>query len=284
MEKDKKMGTLFVVSTPIGNLADITLRAIETLRAADIIAGEDTRVTKRLMTAYGISGTLISYREQNRQGAGRAIIDALRQGKNAALVTDAGTPGISDPGRHLIGLCIDAGMDVVSIPGPSSVIAALSVSGLDTDRFVFFGFLPRKGKKRTEALSELDAETKTAIIFESPVRTVQTLKDLRDRAGDRPAALCRELTKLHEEVIRGSLSEIIGIIEQRDRLPGEIVLVLAGKDRVETEVDSDTLRETVIRVIEANPGKGAKELAGIVSGRLGIASSAAYKEIIKHRK
>ncbi len=284
MEKNKKVGTLFVVSTPIGNLKDITLRAIETLRAADIIAGEDTRITKRLMSAHGISGQLISYREHNRQRAGRDIIEALHQGKDAALVTDAGTPGVSDPGQYLIAGCIDEAIDVVSIPGPSSVIAALSISGLGTDRFVFFGFLPRKGKKRQAVFSELAAETKTAVIFESPLRVGGTLAELRDRVGDRKAALCREMTKMHEEVIRGRISDIIDVIGKRSRLPGEMVIVLAGRDETAAAVDNDTIKREATAAIADNPGKRAKELAALVSGRLGVPSSVVYKEIIKIRK
>jgi 16S rRNA (cytidine1402-2'-O)-methyltransferase len=284
MEKNKKAGTLFVVSTPIGNLKDITLRAIETLRAVDIIAGEDTRITKRLMSAHGISGQLISYREHNRQRAGRDIIEALRQGKDAALVTDAGTPGVSDPGQYLIAGCIDEAIDVVSIPGPSSVIAALSISGLGTDRFVFYGFLPRRGKKRQSALSELAAETKTAVIFESPLRVGRTLDELLDRVGDRKAALCREITKMHEEVIRGRISGIIDIIGKRSRLPGEMAIVLAGRDETAAAVDYDTIKEELTAAIAEHPDIRAKQLAALVSGRLGVPSSVVYKEIIKTRK
>jgi 16S rRNA (cytidine1402-2'-O)-methyltransferase len=284
MEKNKKMGTLFVVSTPIGNLKDITPRAIDTLRSADLVAGEDTRVTKRLMSAYGISRALISYREQNRQRAAREVIEALHQGKDAALVTDAGTPGVSDPGQYLIACCIDEGIDVVSIPGPSSVIAALSISGLNTDRFVFYGFLPRHGKKRKAALLELAAENKTAVIFESPVRVGRTLAELLDRVGDRRAALCREMTKMHEEVIRGRISEIINSITKRDRLPGEMVIVLEGRQETPAAVDYDTVKDEVTAAIAQNPGKGAKELATLVSGCLGVSSSVVYKEIIKRRK
>jgi 16S rRNA (cytidine1402-2'-O)-methyltransferase len=284
MEKDKKTGTLYVVSTPIGNLKDITLRAIETLKLVDIIAGEDTRITKRLLSAHGISKALISYREQNRERAAREIIEAIRQGKDAALVTDAGTPGISDPGQYLIAGCIDGGIEVVSVPGPSSVIAALSICGLSTDRFAFFGFLPRKGTKREAAISEIAAETKTAVIFESPLRVGRTLVDLRERAGDRRAALCREMTKMHEEVIRGRLSEIIDAVGKRNRLPGEMVIVLEGKQQTVTVVDDETVRNAVVEAVAHNPDKRAKELAGLVSGRLGVPSSVAYREILKIRK
>jgi len=283
MKNYKKTGSLFVVSTPIGNLKDITLRAIETLRSVDLIAGEDTRVTKRLLTAHGISTGLISYREQNRERAAQTIIEARGQGKNVALVTDAGTPGVSDPGQHLAAACIEQGIDVISVPGPSSVIAALSISGLSTDRFVFIGFLPRQGKKRHAAFEELARETGTTVIFESPVRVEKTLRDILDFVGDRKAALCREMTKVHEEVIRGSVSEIIEIIERRDRLPGEIVIVLTGREETKKVPDYDTIAREVTNAIEQNPGKRAKELAALVSERLGVSSSVVYKEIIKRR-
>ncbi len=284
MKKSKKRGTLFVISTPIGNLRDITLRAIQTLESVDLIACEDTRITKRLLGAHGISRALISYREQNRERAGRTIIEALEEGKDTALVTDAGTPGISDPGRHLIASCVEKGIDVIPIPGPSSVTAALAVSGFVADRFVFYGFLPRRGKKREAALSELASETKTAVIFESPPRAVRTLKELHDRVGDRRAVLCRELTKIYEEVVRGRVSEIIEHIEKKERLQGEIVIVLEGREEIDAVVNSDTLRDEVLAAVAQHPGKRAKEIAALVSARLGVSSSAAYNEIIKNRK
>jgi 16S rRNA (cytidine1402-2'-O)-methyltransferase len=284
MKKSKKRGALFVISTPIGNLKDITLRAIETLVSVDIIACEDTRITKRLLAAHGISKGLISYREQNRERAGRTIIEALEEGKDAALVTDAGTPGISDPGQHLIAFCVKRGIDVFSIPGPSSVTAALSVSGFVTDSFVFFGFLPRRGKKREAVLCQLASETKTAVIFESPPRVGRTLKELQDRLGDRRAALCRELTKLYEEVMRGRISEIIELVDQKDRLRGEMVIVLAGREETDDAVDLDTVKKEVLEAIAQNPEKRAKELATLISGRLGVPSSIVYNEIVKNRK
>ncbi len=278
------MGTLFVISTPIGNLKDITLRAVETLMSAELIACEDTRVTKRLMTAYGISRTLISYREHNRERAGRTVIEALEQGKDTALVTDAGTPGISDPGQHLIALCADRGINIVSIPGPSSVTAALSVSGFVADRFVFFGFLPRQGKKREAVLNQLTAETRTAVIFESPPRVERTLEELRDRIGDRKATLCRELTKFYEEVLRCTISEIIELLKKKDHLRGEVVIVLAGREQMESAVDLEAVKREIETVIAENPDKRVKTLAALVSGRLGVPASVVYSEIVKKKK
>jgi 16S rRNA (cytidine1402-2'-O)-methyltransferase len=284
MKKDKKTGTLYVISTPIGNLKDITIRALETLASVDLIACEDTRVTRRLLAAHGISKSLISYREENRERAGRAVVEALGEGRDAALVTDAGTPGISDPGQHLTALCAEEGIGVVPIPGPSSVTAALAVSGFVTDRFVFLGFLPRRGKKRETALSELVAETRTAVIFESPPRVAGTLAELRDRVGDRRAALCRELTKMYEEVVRGRLSEIVEAVGKKDRMRGEVVIVLEGRGEVEAAVDADTLRKEIEAAAVRYPEKRAKELAAVVSDRLGISSSVVYNEIVKERK
>ncbi len=284
MKKDKKMGTLFIVSTPIGNLKDITIRAVETLASVDLIACEDTRVTKRLLTAHGISKPLISYREENRDKAGRAVVAAIGEGRDAALVTDAGTPGISDPGQHLTALCVEDGIDVVPIPGPSSVTAALSVSGFVADRFVFLGFLPRRGKKRDAALSDLAAETRTAVIFESPPRVADTLAQLHERVGDRRAVLCRELTKMYEEVVRGRLSEIAEAVGMKDKTRGEMVIVLEGRGEEKTAVDTDTLKKEIEAATARHPEKRAKELAALVSKRLGVPSSVVYHEIVRGKK
>ncbi len=284
MEKIRKRGKLFVVSTPLGNLKDITLRALDTLRQVDLIACEDTRVTKRLLAAYGISNVMISYREENREQAAKKIIERLFEGKDTALVTDAGTPGISDPGGHLISLCITEEIDIIPIPGPSSIVTALVVSGMPIDRFVFLGFLPRKGKKRENALAELASETKTSVIFESPARVVRTLGQLHDRLGDRMAVVCREMTKIHEEVIRGPISEILEGIEKKDRLRGEVVIILAGAGQGADAVDCETVKDEVVKAMARYPGARAKELAALISDRLGVPSSVVYSEIIKTRK
>ncbi len=285
MENNKKKSALFVVSTPIGNLKDITLRALETLKSVDLIAAEDTRITRRLLSAYQITGSLVSYREQNREKAARSIMDALGEGRRVALVTDAGTPGISDPGAHLISLCIREGIDVVQIPGASSILCALSISGLDTSQFVFLGFLPRKGKKRRIVLLDIGRETKTVVIFESPQRVRETLVDILDCAGDRRCALCREMTKVHEEVIRGKVSEVLTEIDRRPNLRGEVVIVLAGREREdETGIDLETVRREVARYRAGHPEKKTREAAEAISVLLGIPTKVAYTEIIKYKK
>ncbi|MDZ7374252.1 MAG: 16S rRNA (cytidine(1402)-2'-O)-methyltransferase [candidate division KSB1 bacterium] len=217
------------MSTPIGNLQDITLRALETLRAVDAIAAEDTRRTRILLEQYGIRKPMVSYHEHNKGWRGTELLARLRSGQSIAVVSDAGTPGISDPAYELVCSCIAAGVPVVPIPGPSALVAALTISGLPTDRFVFEGFLPvKKGRqKRLEALRE---ETRTIILFEAPHRIERTLTDLLAHLGNRQAALVRELTKVHEEVWRGSLAELL---ERSRREPprGELVLVVEGKTR-----------------------------------------------------
>jgi 16S rRNA (cytidine1402-2'-O)-methyltransferase len=280
MEKSKNIGVLFIVSTPIGNLSDITLRALETLKSVDIIAAEDTRVTKRLLSTYKISASIISYREQNRQRATKHIIEILESGKCAALVTDAGTPGISDPGDYLVAMCIEAGFHVVPIPGPSAVLAALSVSGFFTGRFIFLGFLPRKGKKRESAISCIMNDEAASVIYESPKRTRETLGDILKSVGDRRVVLCRELTKVYEEIIRGRISEVIQRIGERDELLGEVVIVIEGTAAKEKScIDENVIKKETIRVISENPGIKTKDAARIVSKTLGIPIKTAYNEI-----
>jgi 16S rRNA (cytidine1402-2'-O)-methyltransferase len=281
MERQRKKGALFVVSTPLGNLKDITLRALDTLREVDLIAAEDTRVTRRLLSAYKIPARLISYRENNRQKAAEKIIETLSAGHDVALVTDAGTPAISDPGGYLVARSTDDGIDVVPIPGPSSIVCALSICGIDSSAFVFLGFLPRKGKKRGALLSALSDEARTTVIFESPQRVKQTLSDILDYAGDRRAVLCRELTKAHEEIIRGRISKIIAEIEGRPDVRGEVVIVIAGAEQEAVdEVDGEVLRREAARALSENPGRKPKEVARIVSDRLVIPMRTAYEAVI----
>jgi 16S rRNA (cytidine1402-2'-O)-methyltransferase len=281
MEKQRKKGTLFVVSTPLGNLRDITLRALDTLREVHLIAAEDTRVTRRLLSAYRIPARLISYREKNRQTAADKIVGTLTAGHDVALVTDAGTPAISDPGGHLVARCVDDGIDVVPIPGPSSIVCALSVCGLDSSEFVFLGFLPRKGTKRGALLSGLADEPRTTVMFESPQRVRKTLSDILGYAGDRRAVLCRELTKVHEEVIRGRISTITAEIERRDDIRGEVVIVVAGKEeQSDTRVDGEVLAREAARALSENPGRKPKEVARIVSDRLAVPMREAYEAVV----
>ena len=223
-------GTLYIVSTPIGNREDITLRALRILKEVDLIAAEDTRHTGLLLRHFGIQTPLTSYFEGNELRKKEFILSKLRQGERVALVSDAGTPGISDPGFRLIQAATENRISVVPVPGPSAVIAALSVSGLPTDAFLFRGFLPHKSKKRKDWLKQLEDVRETLIFYESPHRLSETLNDIFEILGDREMVLTRELTKIYEEIIRGRVSEIRNQIGDRT-LKGEITLVIAGKKR-----------------------------------------------------
>ena len=224
-------GTLYLVATPIGNLEDITLRAIKVLSSVDLIAAEDTRRTGLLLKHFGIEKPLTSYFEGNELKKKEVILSRLKHGDRVALVSDAGTPGISDPGFRLIRAAIEDEIPVIPIPGPSAVITALSVSGLPTDAFLFKGFLPHKSKKRRDLLKELEDARETLIFYESPHRISESLRDILEVLGDREIVLTRELTKAYEEVLRGKVSEILNQIEGR-QLKGEITLVVSGKTRL----------------------------------------------------
>ncbi len=221
-------GTLFVVATPLGHLEDLTLRALRVLREASLVACEDTRHTGTLLRAHGISTPTTSYFEHNERWKGERILDALRAGHDVALVSDAGTPGISDPGYRLVRDARAGGLPVVPVPGPNAAIAALSVSGLPTDRFLFVGFLPPRSGARRRALEELAPGRPTLVFYESPVRVVDSLADMVAVLGDRDAFLCREATKLHEEYVRAPLSALRASLAARGAVKGEIVVVVAG--------------------------------------------------------
>ncbi len=223
-------GSLYIVSTPIGNREDITLRALHILKEVDLIAAEDTRHTILLLRHFGIQTPLTSYFEGNELKKKEFILSKLKQGHRVALVSDAGTPGISDPGFRLIQTAIENQIPIIPIPGPSAVIAALSVSGLPTDAFLFKGFLPHKSKKKKDFLQQLEGIRETLIFYESPHRLSETLNNIFDILGDREMVLTRELTKVYEEVIRGKVSEIQTQIGER-KLKGEITLVISGKTR-----------------------------------------------------
>lgn len=223
-------GTLYIVSTPIGNLEDITLRALRTLKEVDLIAAEDTRHTGLLLKHFGIQTPLTSYFQGNELKKKEFILSKLSRGDRVALVSDAGTPGISDPGFRLIRTAIDNQISVIPIPGPSAVIAALSVSGLPTDAFLFRGFLPHKSKKKRDLLNELKEVRETLVFYESPHRILETLKNILEILGDRQMVLTRELTKIYEEILRGKVREIQTQIAER-QLKGEITLIISGRLR-----------------------------------------------------
>ncbi len=220
-------GTLYLVPTPIGNMADLSRRAMEVLEEVDVVACEDTRHSGRLLKALGFNKRLISYHDLNERSRAEQLVDMIRQGQSVAVISDAGSPGISDPAYRVVRTAIDNGLPIVPIPGPTSVIPALTASGLPTDRFFFEGFLPNKSGARRTRLEKLKDFEHTLVFFESPHRVVKSLQDIRTVFGDRPACLARELTKLHEEFVRGSISEILDHLGDRT-VRGEIVLVVAG--------------------------------------------------------
>ncbi len=220
-------GRLYLCATPIGNLDDITLRVLNTLREVDLIAAEDTRHTVKLLNHFDISTPLTSYHEHNKIDKAESLIRQMEEGKNIALVTDAGTPGISDPGEELVRMCYEAGIGVTSLPGPSACITALTISGLKTRRFCFEAFLPARKKERQEILDELKEESRTIVIYEAPHHLLDTLKDLKEALGNRKMTLCRELTKVHEETFLSTIDETIERYENEDPR-GEFVLVIEG--------------------------------------------------------
>jgi 16S rRNA (cytidine1402-2'-O)-methyltransferase len=223
-------GTLFVVGTPIGNLRDLSDRARETLARVDVVAAEDTRRTGRLLRAFtDASPRLVSFFAGNESQRVPSLVAMMRDDLDVALVTDAGMPGISDPGYALVAACVEEGIFVDVVPGPSAVLTALVISGLPSERFVFEGFLPRSGRARAQRLEALADEPRTIVLFESPRRVAATLADLLRVCGDRRAVVARELTKLHQEVLRGSLSDVLDVVAPRD-LKGEVVVVLDGAD------------------------------------------------------
>jgi 16S rRNA (cytidine1402-2'-O)-methyltransferase len=223
-----EIGTLYIVATPIGNLEDITLRALRILGEVDMIVAEDTRHTRKLLTHHGISRPLLSYHEHNKRKQAPHVLALLKEGQHIALVTDAGTPGISDPGYYLLQLLIEHDISIVPIPGPTAVIAALSVAGLPTDRFVFEGFLSPKGGKRRRRLEALRDEPRSIVIYESPYRLLRLLDEIATQLGaDRRVVVTRELTKRFEEVKRGTASELCNMLQGRT-IRGECTVVIAG--------------------------------------------------------
>ena len=231
-----ELGKLYIVGTPIGNLEDITLRALGVLREVSIVAAEDTRHTRNLLNHFKIRATLVSYHDHNKEEKAPVLVQQLQSGLSVALVSDAGTPGISDPGYFLINCCIQADIPVVPVPGPSAFLAALSVSGLPTDSFLYEGFLPKKQAARLKRLSEIKDQPRTIILYESPHRLLRCLTDLLEILGDRRAVIARELTKAFEEVLRGLLSKLISTMTGRT-VRGEITLVIEGNRSITTHWD-----------------------------------------------
>ena len=272
-------GTLYLVGTPIGNLGDFSPRAAETLQNVDFIAAEDTRVTLKLMNHFGIKKQLISYYEHNKAESAAVIIPRLLGGESCALVTDAGMPAISDPGEDLVRQCAEAGIPIASVPGPSAVVTALAMSGLPTQRFTFEGFLSTSGKSRREHLASLKEEKRTMVIYEAPHKLVETLSDLLDTLGDRDVALCRELTKLHEETMRTTLAEAVTYYENSEPR-GEYVLVVEG--RAKTNGPQMTLAQGVAMVVKRKAeGMKMKEAVRSVADDTGLNRNELYEAALK---
>ena len=240
-------GVLYLVGTPIGNLGDFSPRAVEALMNADFIAAEDTRVSVKLLNHFGIKKPLVSYHEHNKAAAGQAILERILSGETCGLVTDAGMPAISDPGEDLARLCAENGVPVFAVPGPCAAICALAVSGFDTRRFCFEGFLSANKKERRERLQELSGEERTVVFHEAPHKLKATLADMAEILGNRRVALCRELTKLHEDTVRTTLPEAVQYYQENEPR-GEYVLVVAGREKAEkTEL---TLEQGVALVLK----------------------------------
>lgn len=275
-------GTLYLVATPIGNLGDFSPRGVETLERADFIAAEDTRVSMKLLNHFGIKKPLVSYHEHNRASAGQTILTRLLAGETCALVTDAGTPAISDPGEDLVRLCGENNIAVEAIPGCCAAICALAVSGLPTGRFTFEGFLPANKKERRTALLRLQGEERTMVFHEAPHKLRATLPDMAEILGDRPVALCRELTKLHEETLRTTLSAAVALYAEREPR-GEYVLVVAGARPMEEP--AVTLEEGVSRVQRLREdGIKMKEAVRSVAGQTALNKNELYDAVLKAEK
>ena len=273
-------GTLYLVPTPIGNLGDISPRAKKTLAEADFIAAEDTRVSLKLLNHLELKKPLVSYYEHNKNESGPRIVERLLAGESCALVTDAGSPAISDPGEDLVALCAKAGISVCAIPGPCAAVTALSVSGLPTGRFCFEGFLSTNKKSRREHLDSLKSERRTMIFYEAPHKLQNTLKDLTDAFGpERRISLCRELTKLHEQILRMTLGEALAYYTENDPR-GEYVLILEGA--AEASEEALTLEDAVSLALERiASGASKKDAVREVSRETGFPKNALYDAVLR---
>ncbi len=279
---DIRPGTLYVVATPIGNRDDITIRALNILREVDLIAAEDTRKTRSFLELHDIKGSLISYHEHNETERTPKLVAKLKKGMSIALVSNAGTPTVSDPGYRLITAALADNLNVIPIPGVSAATAALSAAGLPTDSFVFFGFPAKKRAKRLHQLNDLAREPRTLIFYESPRRVLMLLAEIESAMGDRYAVFAREITKFHEEFLRGRLSEIASRLKHRDNIKGECTLLVAGCDREESqpwEVVMQRLRTAVI-----NRQDSLTSIAREIAAESGISKNKIYTQALKIEK
>lgn len=282
MTDEQSYGTLYVVATPIGNLEDITVRALKVLGTVDLIASEDTRHTRKLLSHHYIDGALTSYHEHNEQERTPQLIRKLQDGRSLALVSNAGTPSVSDPGYRLIEAAVQNGIRVVPIPGAAAAVTALSGSGLPTDTFTFIGFLPRKKKRRTDQLMTLAGEPRTLIFYESPQRVGALIDDLIEIFGDRRAVLAREMTKIHEEFLRGNLTELSANLKQRASVRGECTLLVTGRQKDSARITAAVIEE--LQEALATSGKRLSEIVKAIAADTGISRSKLYEEAIKMKK
>lgn len=279
-DKGEGRGTLFLVATPIGNLEDITLRAIRTLKESDLIACEDTRRTQALLEHYEIRINLISYHEHNEMTRAPELILLMEQGSRIALVSDAGTPMFSDPGYRLVKLAIRHNLPVVPVPGPSALVASLAASGLPMDQFRFLGFLPAKKGARRKSLRLLAGDSETLVFYEAPHRIVDMIEDLKDVLGDRPVAVARELTKIHEEILRGKASEILAQLKSREAVKGELTVV-AGPPEAPVPSPSRRAKGSLAREIKglmSSANLTEREALKRVARSRGVSKSELYRE------
>ena len=280
-------GKLYLCATPIGNLEDITLRVLRTLKEADLIAAEDTRHSIKLLNHFDIKTPMTSYHEFNKVEKARYLVDKMREGTNVALITDAGTPGISDPGEELVRQCYEAGIEVTSLPGPAACITALTISGMATRRFAFEAFLPSDKKEKQEIFEELKKETRTIILYEAPHRLVRTLSELLENLGDRRISVCRELTKTHETVFRTTVSEAFSYYETEEPR-GECVLVIEGKNRMEIQQEQErsweavSIEEHMKRYLDG--GMDKKEAMKLVAKDRGMKKRDVYQYLLNAGK
>jgi 16S rRNA (cytidine1402-2'-O)-methyltransferase len=277
-------GCLYLVGTPIGNLEDITLRALRILKKVDQIACEDTRHTQKLLTHYEIRKPLVSYHEHNELTRAPELVMALEQGAKIALVSDAGTPLVSDPGHRLVTLCLRHHIPVVPIPGPSALLASLSASGLGSEEFLFVGFLPARSGERRRALERLRIEDRTVILYEAPHRIADCVADAREILGDRPACLAREVTKLHEEFRRGKLSQIAASLAERPAR-GEITLLIGPAETSEARSHTDSAQSLAARVEELmhQAKLDRRDALKLAAKERGLTRRAAYDEMLRQR-
>ncbi|MBT3176410.1 MAG: 16S rRNA (cytidine(1402)-2'-O)-methyltransferase [Desulfobacula sp.] len=279
IDTPNSVGTLYIVATPVGNLEDITFRAVKRLKQVDLIAAEDTRHSRKLLSHYGIDTKLVSCHEHNEINRTPQFIAQLKKGLDIALISDAGTPSISDPGYKLVAAVAKENLSIIPIPGCSAAIAGLSVSGLPTDSFLFLGFLPKKQQKQNQALEAIVNQSATLIIYESPRRIKLLIENILKILGDRNACLAREITKLHEEYIRGSLSEILKALEEKEVIKGECSLFVQGQLE-EKPIDKGQLENIVCKRL-ATTDLGTSDLARQISGEFKLSKKKVYDLILK---